>query len=223
MKLWLFSSGDGNENAVVDRELMQYITNPRPRFTFIPTGGFEADYFYDEFIARFESYGYKNFNMLHLDRAFSTTELNRALESDLIYLSGGNTFNLLKHARESGFLRHLNRYVASGRILAGHSAGAIMMTPTIRTASFPAHDRDQNLVNLIDWRACNLVNFEIFPHFLDTPDYTLPLMEESRTVKSGPIYALKDGAAISVYEHRLSFYGEVHCFYQGKRFTISPA
>lgn len=221
MKLWFYSSGDGEENAAIDVDLMAEITSRKPRFTFIPTGSREAEYFYDEFIERFGRYGYKNFNMLHLDRPFSTAELTRALHSDLIYISGGNTFNLLKHARESGFLRHLRRFVATGGVLAGHSAGAILMTPSIRTASFPDHDRDENIVGLTNWRAADFVNFEIFPHYLDLPEYSDALSFESEKTRN-PIYALADGAGIAVHGERLSFYGEVVLFTQGRKVPITP-
>ena len=61
---------------------------------------------------------------------------------------GGNTFYFIKHLRRSGIFNRLIEYANNGGILTGLSAGAIMTTPNIMTASFPPWDRDDNEDNV---------------------------------------------------------------------------
>lgn len=220
MSLWLFSSGDGDDNAETDRHLISTIKRPKPRLTFIPSSSKDADYYYSEFIQRFEQHGYQYFSMLAIDQPVSEIDVQRALDSDLIYLSGGNTFYFLKHLRHSGFINTLKRYHAQGGILAGTSAGAIVMTPNIKTASYPAHDRDENFVGIRNWQAMHLANFEIFPHYIDEPDYSRPLCQESKTLPY-PLFGVPDGSAICVEAHSVAFYGQVYIFTGGKKILLS--
>ena len=162
MSLWLYSSGDGESNGEMDAELMATIENSRPRFSFIPAFDDVEDY-YDEFIDRFSEYAYINFQMFNLERGITKKQRRQLLDSDLIYLSGGNTFHLLHQLQATSLLEDLKDYARSGMPLAGHSAGAITMTPNIRMASVPSFDCDENEVNLSDWRSLRSFPLSAFP------------------------------------------------------------
>ena len=53
---------------------------------------------------------------------------------DIIFVNGGNTFYLLKHARESGFDRAVKKQLAKGVLYIGVSAGTYIVCPTIEQA-----------------------------------------------------------------------------------------
>ena len=48
-------------------------------------------------------------------------------------------------------------------VVAGFSAGALIMTPTIEICNFGQFD--ENKVNLKDMSALSFVNFEVLPHY----------------------------------------------------------
>ena len=102
MGLWLYASGDGESNAAADEHLIQRLRRSRARLAMIPASSDDAEHYYDEFVHRFSHYGCRRFQLLRLDRPFKLGELQRALQADLIYLSGGNTFHLLSTLRRSG-------------------------------------------------------------------------------------------------------------------------
>ena len=85
------------------------------------------------------------------------------LASDVIYLSGGNTYYFLHHLRRSGPIPVLREFVARGGVLAGLSAGAILMTPHIGLAGYPSFDRDENDVGLRNEASLALVDFALPP------------------------------------------------------------
>lgn len=220
MKLWLYSSGDLASNQQTDQMMLMQIKKRKPKYCFVPSSYEDSEYYYEEFTERFGSYGLCDFKVLHLDRTFSRKELSSALRSDVIYLSGGNTFYFLKHIRSTGLESELWNYLQTGGILAGHSAGAIVITPNINTASYPEGDRDDNDVGLLSLKAMSFCSFEIFPHYLvRSKIHNIALREASKDINH-VIYALPDGAAISVEGNSLTVHGPAWCFVQGIRFTV---
>ena len=91
----------------------------------------------------------------------------RLHRSDIVYLAGGNTYYFLDHLRRSGLLDELALFARRGGVVAGLSAGALILTPHIGLAGYPAFDRDENTVGLgrSGCRGLGLVGFEFFPHY----------------------------------------------------------
>jgi dipeptidase E len=81
----------------------------------------------------------------------------------LILVSGGNTFKLLKYVNESNFKDELIKSISRGIIYIGVSAGAIILTPTIRIAG--EIDPDENEVRLENLQGMDLIKYEILPHY----------------------------------------------------------
>ena len=96
MKLWFYSSGDADDNAEMDEELVSEL-GVQPRLTFVPAHQCDAEEYYDEFINRFSQFGYFNFRLLDIEEPISRRMMRSILRSDMIYLSGGNTFHFLKY------------------------------------------------------------------------------------------------------------------------------
>lgn len=220
MNLWLYSSGDSEDNELMDEDLFVELALKRPTFTFIPAHEDDAELCYNEFIERFSSYGYVKFRMLDPETNTSKRAVRAMLDSDLVYLSGGNTFHFLKNLRDSGLINDLRYYARSGGFLAGHSAGAILMTPHIRTAAIPEFDRDQNDVGIKNILAMRLSKFEFFPHYEDTPAYAKAL-EQASAGSPWPIYGAEDGSGVVMSQKGLRFYGNTWSFYMGLKVKLS--
>jgi dipeptidase E len=220
MKLWLYSSGDLESNKNIDQLLLKQINKRRPSYCFIPAAYDDFEYYYDEFINRFSTHSPCHFNALHLDRQPSEKDITKALKSDLVYLSGGNTFHLLKHIRISGIEGKLRDFLNAGGIIAGHSAGAIVMSPNINTASYPPDDRDENRDGLTNLRGMKFYSFEVFPHFYVRSKSQNEALRHASKDSKHMIYGLPDGAAIAIDGSSLTFHGPVACFAQGIRSIV---
>lgn len=220
MKLVLYS-GDSAANATLDQELLRLIGKSRPTVTFIAADKDASKYDYPHFCEDFRQQTTAQISLLEPWQGVDQSQINDLLKSDYIYMSGGNTFHLLKHLRKTKLLSVLKDFVRRGGVMAGQSAGSIIMTPAINTASYPKFDRDENYVELDDFEAMHLVNFEFFPHYSDEPDYSKVLKKQSRKIKH-PIYAVADGAGIVVNSGIISFVGEIWCFARGKKFKLTP-
>jgi dipeptidase E len=81
-------------------------------------------------------------------------------EAELILVSGGNTFQLLKEVRARGLLSQIRDLVKSGKTpYIGWSAGANLACPTIKTTN------DMPIVDPGGLEALGLVPFQINPHY----------------------------------------------------------
>lgn len=216
MKLVLYSGYDA-DNEPIDQALISLLKKPNPNVTFIPSAHYVPEHEYKYFCETFEEYGVHNVKIFNVDQPYSAKQLNAAMSSDMIYLSGGNTFYFLKSIKRQGFDLELKKYVKKGGVLAGLSAGAIIMTPTIATASYPKFDRDDNDVGITDLEALRLVPFEFFPHFTAEPEYRRELKKQSKLINN-PIYGVADGGAIIVNGSKIEFYGDVWGYVGGKEF-----
>jgi dipeptidase E len=76
---------------------------------------------------------------------------------DSVYIGGGNTFLLLKTLNETGFTDLLKKFIDSGKVVYGGSAGAIILGKDIKTA-FVGNCSDDNDVQLTDFSGLDLVN-----------------------------------------------------------------
>lgn len=222
MKLVLYSGGTEKENIELNKLALKLTGVKSPRLTLIPSSSYDSELDFNLFVKEFSALGVTKFLHFPVDVPFSKTLLNEVYKSDLIFLGGGNTFYFLKHLKRAGVLPFLKDFAASGKVLCGLSAGAIIMTPNIRMAEIPDFDRDENSESLTNLKALKLVNFEFFPHYKNSKRYE----EELRAYSLGlnyPIYACSDGGGVIVEEGRLSFVGKTHQFFQGKKIKLHNA
>jgi len=130
-------------------------------------------------------------------------ELKRLLkDKNIIYVQGGNTFYLLKRAKESGFDKVVRELLKKGVIYVGVSAGSYIACPTIEAAAWK--NQDQNIVGLTDLTALNLTPFILFCHY--RPEHK-ELLEAKKSFVSYPLRILTDEQAILIRGRRAEFLG----------------
>ena len=111
----------------LDDHLLALTGDRRPRVCFVPTaGGDERDYmeyFQDCFHGRAETHVLSLFGRVDSKIRNLTSDPNRVLDMDVVYVGGGSTANLLAVWRLHGMPGLLEKAAAQGTILAGQSAG----------------------------------------------------------------------------------------------------
>jgi dipeptidase E len=91
-------------------------------------------------------------------------ELRQELaKADIIYITGGNVFYLMQQIQKSGFHKIVREHVQSGKILIGHSAGAIALGPDIAPAY--RSDKADKVEKLDNTKGMGLVDFVTLPHW----------------------------------------------------------
>lgn len=91
-------------------------------------------------------------------------ECQKILDSNILMITGGNTFTLLNHLRLSGLDKAINQFWQKENVvMSGFSAGAIVLSPSIKVESMG--DSDKNEVGITDLTGLNILDFEVWPHF----------------------------------------------------------
>jgi len=216
MRIVLYSGGDNKQNEKLDRELIKMVGKKTIRMVYVPVTNNEHEKYFEEFKAYYRKYGVTEFEYMALNDRNSEAKLRKVFSSDVIYLSGGNTYEFLLNLKKSGLARRFKSYISRGGILAGQSAGAILMTPHIGLAAIPSIDCDENEVGLNDLKSMGLVDFEFSPHYEYMKKGDRELKEYSAQ-KNYPIYSCPDGAGLVISGKRVRFVGKVIRFHNGQK------
>lgn len=82
---------------------------------------------------------------------------------DVMYIAGGNTFTLLSDINNGVGADAFKQVVLASQLIIAVSAGAVLLTPTIRIVS--EIQPDQNEEELTDYTALSILDYEILPHY----------------------------------------------------------
>jgi len=220
MKLVFYSGGDDKDNLHLDRAFVNLVGKKNPVVTFIPSSSYLSEQEFKVFVKHYSKFKITRFIHFPVDVPFDKIMFQEVTRSDAIHMGGGNTFYFLNSLRKAKLLPQLREFVKRGGVLTGLSAGAIMMTENIEMAGYPDFDRDENIVNIKNLSALNLVDFLFFPHFKNSPRYDVVFKRYTRQ-KNKTIYACPDGAGIVMDGDELRFIGRCYAFAGGHKFAIN--
>jgi dipeptidase E len=206
-KLALYSDQQDPANQAMDERLMDLIGRPRPRIAYVSSALDPKRFYFERKREYYKTVGAEL--AVYLDPESVEAEWGALFSHDAIHLSGGNTYSFLYWLKQKALLSALARYATNGGVLIGESAGAILMTPSIRSASLCGDVRDPRLS---EDAALGLVDFHFWPHF--DPDTVIDI-ERSGCVSSLPrLHGCPNGAGIIVDGDETSFYGSIHLHFQ---------
>jgi len=164
-------------------------------FAYMPADGESCP---EKYIVEWQSYakrGNAEFRYIDNSKKDAVDEQNKLLECNICFISGGNTFILLRNLYRSGLDRALKRFTEKDEfVLSGSSAGALVLTPTIEVCNIP--DFDENVVGLEDLTGLGIVNFEVFPHFVEEKHGVI--LEKYRESSKNEVREIRDGEFIVV-------------------------
>lgn len=165
MRLLLISNSTMAGEPYLDypkQNIKDFLGTDVKKTLFIPYAGvtFSFDDYANKVQERFDEIGYT------VDPIHKHADPVKAVEeAEAIVVGGGNTFHLVKLMQEQGLIEAIRNKVANGTPYVGWSAGSNVACPTIRTTN------DMPIVEPESFNVCNLVKFQINPHYLDSnPD-----------------------------------------------------
>jgi len=150
-----------------------------------------------EYVEQWQAYAKERgilFNLIDNSKVNSREEVEKLMSSNVLVITGGNTFTLLRNLKKSGMDRVVKEFVKKDDfVVVGMSAGALVLTSTIEVCNLPNYD--DNKVGLEDLSALGLVDFEIFPHY--SKEYEKDLDEYRKKTKN-KVKEIADGEIILV-------------------------
>ena len=157
-------AGYSIETTRIDREIIRLSGKAHPRLLFIPTASSDSESYFGDVKKHFGKRLGCRVDVLYLIRENpSRQEIgNKILNSDIIYVGGGNTLKMLKIWRKTGTDRILRKAYERGIILSGVSAGAICW---FRYGSSDSRKFSRKRGKLIRVRGLGFVNATCCPHY----------------------------------------------------------
>ncbi len=131
MKLILTSRDFQNENS--KKVIVENISKPieDAKILFVPNEkASKRTLASDLFYQRLMRYGFKRENIRVFDY-YNTEEYFGLTDLDILYIGGGNTFEMLKRIKSRGFDKEIIRLIESGVVYVGGSAGVHIVSQNI--------------------------------------------------------------------------------------------
>lgn len=164
--LALMGSGEFTDSMMdVDKFLLSHLKNPQ--ITIIPTAaGQEANFakWIESGVRHFKRLGFKA-KGVHLIKKSDTRDkkiLEQLAKSNFYYFSGGNPGHLLDVIKDSPAWELIYKNYLNGAILAGSSAGAMVMGDMVWARVYDFVEKD--LLHPLE-KGLGVVNFTVIPHF----------------------------------------------------------
>ena len=136
---WSFETKDDKETKyetkAIDEEIVRISGKVNPRMIFIGTASKENGYYFNAIKDIYEALGaevtnlsLEDFNEMHETKEEYINRIrNLILDSDIIYIGGGNTKYMIEKWKEFYIENILKEALADGTVLAGFSAGSYIM------------------------------------------------------------------------------------------------
>tara|TARA_B100000989_G_scaffold240189_1_gene187049 strand:+ start:860 stop:1537 length:678 start_codon:yes stop_codon:yes gene_type:complete len=161
---------------------------------FLPTASYDDKAKTQLFYKRFINSGYSlsHFNLHTSSNGFSQWMTKK----DIIYVGGGNTYNMLKFWKDKNLLRIFIDAYNNGTILSGVSAGAICWFNFMLTNSI--NNRLQASKGL------GLIKYSCTPHASSEPERVIIFEQKVKNALMPPGFAIDDGVAILFVDGKLS-------------------
>jgi dipeptidase E len=123
-------------------------------------------------------------------------------DKNVVQVSGGNPFYLLKSIYESGFDKVLKDLLNNGLCYVGCSSGSSIMCPTIEVGGWKTTRNKHGVTN---FTALGYVPFLIKSHYTD--DLKEKVLEKVKTLKY-PLRVLRDNQAFFIKDNSCIFIGD---------------
>lgn len=169
-----------NLNKPIDKCKLLFVPNEKATYEVIHS---------EKYYLRMQKFGFTRDNIAVFDYYDAQQFIN--LDLDIIYISGGNTFATLKRIKYCGFDKEIIRYVKSGVLYIGGSAGAHIATQSIEhIAAFDSIPDGMN-----DFNGLGLFDGVLICHYTEERK---TLYDKLKAEGKYKVYALKDDESLVV-------------------------
>ncbi|MDX1518511.1 MAG: peptidase E [Gammaproteobacteria bacterium] len=189
------------QTLAIDREIVRQARCKRPRLLFIPTASIDDPAYVD---AIHDLYGQRlgcrvSELLLYRDRPDRKTMRRMILDSDIIYVGGGNTLRMMKLWRRLGVNGWLDQARRQGTVLCGLSAGAICWFRQGNSDSRKfSNEQDKTLIRVTGLGFADLL---LCPHY-DVEKHRQPALKAMMQKTPGIAVALENCTAIEIIDER---------------------
>jgi len=158
-------SGFSIDAGKIDEEIAKLSGKKNPKFLFVPTASSDSESYAEDFKVRFgKDLGFRVEILSLIKEKISKKEIEeKILNTDIVYVGGGNTLKMMKIWRKLGVDKTLAKAYGNGIVLAGASAGAICWFDSGHSNSLAYYDPEK--WKFINVRGLGLAKGIFCPHY----------------------------------------------------------
>jgi dipeptidase E len=139
-------------------------------------------------------------NCLDFDLAQSSFNPKLLDEVEVVFVCGGNTFEIMNRMRETSLADALIQPVRDERLIyAGSSAGSIIAGPSIAIAGWGS-TADSNEIDLKNLKGLSFIEISIYPHFEESLRAEI---DQFKNMVSYPVQELTNDMALLVNNDKI--------------------
>jgi dipeptidase E len=188
------------ETTSIDKEIISLTGKNNPKLLFIPTASYDSKGYCEVIEKHFgRRLGCKVNYLLLREKKYSKKELeNKILNTDIIYVGGGNTLYMMTTWRRLGVDKILKRAIKKGVVLSGLSAGANCW---FRECSSDARIITGGGKDLIKVTSMGLIDALYSPH-IDAEKMRKPQLKRLMKRTKGVAIATENCCAIEIIDNK---------------------
>lgn len=206
-KLVLIGGGDTGRGETtystkeIDEEIVKLTEKENPNFLFIGLASSHADSYYDTMKKIYKELGctpvyLKKSNLVN-NPDIVKQKIN---DADIIYICGGDTVKLLDHVKEYNLEDLLLEAYNKGTVIAGMSAGAILLSNKGFSDSLIIRGESDKYEFL---KGLKFIDIAFCPHYNIDPKKNKEL-EEYLSNNNEEVYCLENNTALKIIDDRIS-------------------
>lgn len=186
------------ETTEIDKEIIRLTGKKSPRLLFIPTASSDSEEYYQAAKKHFgEDLGCQTDCLYLLSKSLNAVEIQKKiLDSDIIYVGGGNTAKMMRAWRKYGVDKALKEAYQKGIVLSGLSAGSICW---FKWGNSDSQRTTKSNAELVRVSGLGLINALHCPHYFYERDRRKNLKEMMRRTPGAAI-ALDDCCALEIID-----------------------
>ena len=206
-KLVLIGGGDTGRGETtystkeIDEEIVKLTEKENPNFLFIGLASSHADSYYDTMKKIYKELGctpvyLKKSNLVN-NPDIVKQKIN---DADIIYICGGDTVKLLDHVKEYNLEDLLLEAYNKGTVIAGMSAGAILLSNKGFSDSLIARGESDKYEFI---KGLRFIDIAFCPHYNIDPKKNKEL-EEYLSKNNEEVYSLENNTALKIIDDEIS-------------------
>lgn len=193
--------GRGNtiyETEEIDKEIVKITNKTNPNFLFIGLASSFSDSYYDTIKKIYKNLGcntqyLKKKNIIHN----KDITKDKIMSADIIYIGGGDSIKLISEVKEYKIDKLLKEAYEKGTVIAGISAGAILLSNEGFSDSLILRGENDKYSFI---KGLNLININICPHYNIDIEKNKQLKEQ---IKDRKVYGLENCTALIVEDNKI--------------------
>ncbi|MFG6107760.1 Type 1 glutamine amidotransferase-like domain-containing protein [Leptothoe sp. EHU-05/26/07-4] len=204
MKRVLLSNQETEGGATAIRFLVESLSLKDISAAFIASQPDMERYFFNKARDVYQSIGVNLDTYIDFEDGFDETLMDRVFSKPIVHLSGGNTYRFLHSLKSRSLGKKMIEFAQSDGVFIGVSAGAMLLTPTIESATLCG---DVNHIGLGDFSSLGLVSFMFAPH-ATKQQAELQRAHKLVAQRGHDIYLCNDEEGIIVLNNQVYLFGE---------------